>query len=67
MSAFHRKQLRVLAGVRWPHRISNKALYDKLEVEPLEAFVQRARVKLFGHVLRMEAEAPELHERWTST
>ena len=48
----------MLAGVRWPHRISNKALYDKLEVEPLEALVQRARVKLFGHVLRMELEAP---------
>ena len=58
VSAFHRRQLRVLAGIRWPHRISNQGLCAKLQVEPLEAFVRRARVKLFGHVLRMEAEAP---------
>ena len=58
LSAFHRKQLRSLAGVRYPHRVRNAALYKMTWSTSIEQHLQRARMRLFGHILRLSKETP---------
>ena len=65
VSAFHRKQLRAIAGIHFPRRISNVALYELTGTIPIETNVARARLRLFGHVLRLNQETPKLRSRWT--
>ncbi|OQR86390.1 hypothetical protein ACHHYP_10596, partial [Achlya hypogyna] len=59
LESFHGGQLRMLIGIRYSHRISNKALYDRCTVEPLRYRVLRARWGLFGHIMRCPADIPE--------
>ena len=58
VAAFHRRQLRALLGIRWPHRISNEALYKVTGTRPLCEIIRRGRLRLLGHVLRMPRETP---------
>ena len=58
LSAFHRRHLRAIANIRWPHRISSKALVKKLGTFELDSFVEKCRLRLFGHVLRLDRETP---------
>ena len=58
LASFHRRQLRCLVGVRWPHRISNKALYAKTGCEPMNVMVARSRMRMLGHVLRLGTGVP---------
>ena len=58
LSAFHRRQLRRLLGIRWPERISNEALYRRTKVEPLETHVKRSRLRMLGYVLRLHRLTP---------
>ncbi len=51
IKVFYRKQLRHVLGVRWPYKISNKALYEKCGAKPLGLAMRRFRWNLFGHVL----------------
>ena len=55
---FYRKQLRRVLGVKWPHKISNNALYQKCSAEPLGMAIRRFRWNLFGHVLRLSSDTP---------
>ncbi|KAL6459666.1 hypothetical protein MHYP_G00314250 [Metynnis hypsauchen] len=57
--ACHRRHLRKITGHVWPHSlISNRALYEKCECEPLSRKVERQRWSMLGHILRMEMETP---------
>jgi hypothetical protein len=58
IEVFHRKQLRRVLGVRWPFKISNKALYEKCGANPLGLAIRRFRWNLFGHVLRLSLDTP---------
>ena len=58
VSAFHRRQLRALIGVRWPHRISNEARYRTTGSRRFEEYAEEARMRMVGHVLRMDRAAP---------
>ena len=53
LDAHHRRHLRQILGVRWPHRISNEALYRQCHAEPISTAIRAARWSLFGHVLRL--------------
>ena len=55
LDAHHRRHLRQILGVRWPHRISNEALYRQCRAEPISTAIRAARWSLFGHVLRLPA------------
>ena len=52
INAFHRQQLRRILGIRWPHRIRNKRLYEITEEEPILLFILKQRWQLLGHILR---------------
>ena len=54
LDAYHRRHLRQIVGIHWPHRISNTALYRRCRCHP----ISEARWRLFGHVLRMPRDTP---------
>ena len=58
LDSFHRSQLRQLIGIRWPHRISNKALYRRCKCEPLNTHLTEAPWRLFSHVLLLPRDVP---------
>ena len=58
LDAHHRRHLRQIIGIRWPHRISNVALYRRTHSSPISAAIRAARWSLFGHVLRLPLDAP---------
>ena len=58
LDAHHRRHLRQIIGIRWPHRISNDALYRRTQSSPISAAIRAARWSLFGHVLRLPLDAP---------
>ena len=58
LDAHHRRHLRQILGIRWPHRISNDALYRRTRSSPISAAIRAARWSLFGHVLRLPLDAP---------
>ena len=58
LDAYHRRHLRQIIGIQWPHRISNTALYRRCRCRPISENVKSARWRLFGHVLRMPLDAP---------
>ena len=58
LDAYHRRHLRQIVGIHWPHRISNTALYRRCRCHPISEDVKTARWRLFGHVLRMPRDTP---------
>ncbi len=58
LDAHHRRHLRQIIGIRWPHRISNDALYRRTQSSPISAAIRAATWSLFGHVLRLPLDAP---------
>ena len=58
LDAHHRRHLRQIIGIRWPHPISNDALYQRTQSSPISVAIRAARWSLFGHVLRMPLDAP---------
>ena len=57
LDAHHRRHVRQIIGIRWPHRISNDALYRRTQSSPISAAIRAARWSLFGHVLRLPLDA----------
>ena len=58
LAACHRRQMRGVLGIRWPETISNEALGRTPGVVPFEAHVQLCRLRLLGHVLRLDKDSP---------
>ena len=58
LNSFHRKQLRRVVGIKWPHRITNKKLYKITNSEPITITITERRWKLLGHILRLPANCP---------
>ena len=54
LDTFHRRQLRALLGIRYPTIISNEDLYLRTKSRPLSAIMHHHRLRMAGHVLRME-------------
>ena len=62
LDAYHRRHLRQIIGIHWPHRISKTAaLYRRCRCRSISENVKSARWRLFGHVLRMPLDAPAQH------
>ena len=41
LNAYHRRHLRQIVGIHWPHRISNTALYRRCRCHPISEDVNR--------------------------
>jgi hypothetical protein len=58
LDAFHRHQLRRVLNIVYPQIISNVALYNKCESEPISLEILTRRWRLFGHILRLDLLTP---------
>ena len=58
LNSFHRRQLRQVIGVLYPHKIRNAELYKVTRSRPLTIDITRARWKMFGHALRLNENTP---------
>ena len=58
LDAFHRKQLKRVLGIKYPTRISNKALYQKTGEQPISSIMRKSRWELFGHIMRRDRKIP---------
>ena len=58
LDSFHRRQLRIVLGIRWPHKIKNTSLYKATKEIPLSVTITERRWKLLGHVMRLPAYFP---------
>ena len=55
----HKKQLRIVLNIRFPHHISNKAVYKACNTEPLSLGIITKRWRYVGHALRLNLETPQ--------
>ena len=58
LNSFHRKHLRKVIGIQWPHKISNNKLYKITETKPLSITITERRWKLLVQILRLPADCP---------
>ena len=58
IDAFHRKQLRRVLNIKYPKIITNESLYRQTKERPLSSEIREQRWRLFGHILRRDAEIP---------
>ena len=59
IDTLHRRHLRSILNIKWPKgMISNKALYERCQVEKLSKRIEHQRWKMFGHILRSMENTP---------
>ena len=58
LNNFHRRQLRKVIGIQWPHKIPNNTLHKITRKNPLSITITESRWKLLGHILRLSADCP---------
>ena len=58
VDAFHRRLLRISINIRYPKLISDKKLYTLTKEPLLSEKIQKRRLKLLGHILRLHQETP---------
>ena len=49
LNSFHRRQMRKVTGIKWPHKIRNNKLYKITNTTPLLKTITERRWKLLGH------------------
>ena len=58
INAFHRRLLRIAINYRYPKIIGNDKLYQMTNETPLSDKIQKRRIQLFGHILRLHPDTP---------
>ena len=58
LDSTYRRHLRVVVGIRYPQIISNDDLHRRTETQPLTVLVKAARMRLLGHICRLDKESP---------
>ena len=58
LDVFHRKQLLRLLGLYYPARVTNDQLYKRARSSPLSITIQQRRIRMMGHVLRLDSDTP---------
>ncbi|KAL8581426.1 hypothetical protein ACOMHN_004311 [Nucella lapillus] len=53
----YRRMLRSALGIFYPDRISNDELFAKTQLPPLSTTLRRLRLRLVGHILRMQTRS----------
>ena len=58
LNSFHRRLLRITLNIRYPKKISNQKLYKITHEIPVSRKIQKRRIALLGHILRLDPETP---------
>ena len=54
LERFHQKSLRRIARIKWFHKTTNVDVLSKCNITSIEAFLDTARLRWSGHVVRMD-------------
>ena len=54
LNTFHNRCLRRILRIFWPRRISNKKLYEDVEISRITYIIKARRWSFIGHILRFE-------------
>ena len=66
LETFHRKCLRHILNIWWPNVITNSELYEKSKTVSVKAEIEKRRLRLLGHILRMpNHRVPKIALKWT--
>ena len=57
LDTWHRRKLRIVLGIFYPHRISNKQLYQQTKQRPLSEICRQRRLLWFGHIARQHPDS----------
>ena len=58
LDTFHRKQLKRVLKIKYPHRISTNNLYERCNTKQISLEILKQRWQKFGHILRLDKETP---------
>lgn len=58
INAFQRRMLRNMLNIKWPRKISNEQLKNKIKYEEWTENIDKARIRWIGHLFRMSPETP---------
>ena len=58
INVFQRNLLRKILNIKWPNKISNKALYERMEIDEWSKTIKERRLSWYGHVLRLPDNTP---------
>lgn len=65
---FHQRCLRKILKIRWNYFVSNAEVLERAKIKPVETFISAARLRWFGHVVRMPKErVPNYLLEWKPT
>ena len=53
---FHQRCLRKILKIRWNYFVSNTEVLKRANIAPVDVFIKAARLRWFGHVVRMPEE-----------
>ena len=53
---FHHRCLRRILKIKWFYHVSNADVLKRANIAPVDTFVRAARLRWFGHVVRMPEE-----------
>ena len=53
---FHQRCLRRILKIRWNYFVSNAEVLKRANIAPVDVFIRAARLRWFGHVVRMPEE-----------
>ena len=58
INVFQRNLLLKFLNIKWPNKISNKALYERMEIDEWSKTIKKRRLSWYGHVLRLPDNIP---------
>ena len=58
LQSFHMSNQRKILGVHWYDRVKNTEIQRRTNLPHIGSLIQRRRYSLFGHVVRMQPDAP---------
>ena len=65
---FYQRCLRKILKVEWLYFVSNAEVLERAKIKPVETFISAARLRWFGHVVRMpEERVPNYLLDWKPT
>ena len=58
INVFQRNLLRKVLNIKWPNKISNKQLYERMKIDEWSKTIRERRLSWYGHLLRLPDNTP---------
>ena len=67
IDASHRQMVRAALGITWPEIMSTAELTQRAKLIPLSRMIRKCRLRLVGHVIRIQSRCQTPHGTLLST